>query len=185
MAGRRRIVRDGLVILSTREELFVQALLKGMNQTMAAIQAGCKPSSASALGTQMIQRPHVTARLAELKKKTDEARTIAVASLDQATRQNVLLDLIETRDMAKAQGNLGARLKANELLGRELGMFATKMDVSVDSPLDGLTRDALIALAAAFSGGARILEGNVIELDMVTQDVVSDTGEGGLIDPLS
>jgi hypothetical protein len=184
----RSKARNQLGILTVLQETFCQGIAKGLNQTLAAMEAGCPPNSASARGSNMMKMPAILARIAEVKRLTDQARTQSVAKVEMAHREGVLLDLVETREAAKAQGNLGARLKANELIGKELGMFVTRVDAVVSSPLDTMDRASLLSLLSLVNGG-KVIDGNVVEVPVLgtedTQDVVSDTDDDGYLDPLS
>lgn len=147
-------------------ERFALLIARGKSQIEAALAVGYSPVSASAQGSRLQHRPEVTERIHELRAVVAEQRLRNAEKVEAPSRENVILDVMETRERAKEVGNLPVRLKANEMIGKELGMFATKVDATVSSPLDTLNREALLGLLALMKGGARVVGGNVIEVDL-------------------
>jgi hypothetical protein len=122
----------------------------------------------------MVRHPVVQARLTYLRDQTDANRAAAMMRVEMPRREQVLANLIRIDLDAEKQGNLAARLKANELLGKELGMFVTRIDAMVSSPLDGLSRDQLLALANVFRPGGLTIEGDSVLA--LADDVSRETG---------
>jgi phage terminase small subunit len=56
--------------LSNRQEKFVREVVAGKSHREAAICAGYSQKSASCLGSQLMSKPRVRARILELKQKT-------------------------------------------------------------------------------------------------------------------
>ena len=112
--------------LSVKQAMFVQEYLKDFNGGQAAIRAGYSETGASVTGHRLLSYPNV---LASLKKAQDE----------RAIRVNITQDevLSMLRVEAKGEGqdtNAAARIRANELLGKHLGMFTDKLQVENTGP---------------------------------------------------
>lgn len=162
------------LVLTAKLEMFAQCVARGMTQSLAAVEAGYKPSDAASRGSKLMLVPAVAKRVEVLRKAVADQRLRSVESIEMPHREGILRDLVATRDMATKQNNLMARLKANEMLGKELGMFRQSVDMAISSPLDGMRREELLALASLFRpGGARLIEGNVVEIEAVPGSDVS------------
>ncbi len=77
---------------NNRHELFALALVKGRNQTQAAIEAGYMPSRAQQTGAELVLYSDITERRKELNQAT-EAETIASVK----ERKEVLTEVIRGR----------------------------------------------------------------------------------------
>lgn len=155
------------ILDNERWEAFAHNRAKGMNGTQAAKAAGFKTPAVDA--SRLIREPTVLARIEELKPQYEKMRMRAIEKVAVPTRMQVLEDLAAIRDEAKELGDLGSRMKANELIGRELGMFVTRVDAKIDSPLDRVNTAALLAVAAALQahrdGEIELVPAQVIEHD--------------------
>jgi hypothetical protein len=126
-----------------KHERFAQAMARGVNQTNAAKEAGYPEGAAHVRASEIMKRPEVKARIAELKAK---AETLAVKRV-ALSREEVLQQLLDVATKAMSTNNLTAANRAWELIGKELGMFVDrKMDVK--SPLDALNAQQIVALTA-------------------------------------
>lgn len=122
------------------------------NGTRAAIEAGYSPggnsNGAASRAVELLRRPLVKARIAELHSVVARLSLKAV-SVDRAW---VLKMLIENAESAVKAEDRPSANRALELVGKELGMFIDrKMDVK--SPLDALTAQELTALVELIDRG--------------------------------
>lgn len=62
--------------LTRKQEQFCQHFLVDLNRTQAAIRAGYSERSAYELGSQLMKKPHVLARINELMREREEATRI-------------------------------------------------------------------------------------------------------------
>lgn len=132
--------------LTDKQRRFVSEYLIDLNATQAAIRAGYSAKTAGRIGGENVQKPEIQKAISEAILKRQE-RT-------ELTAEEVIADLREVRDIcmgrkstkvievAKFEGNIytqrvetlmidpaGAN-KALELLGKHIGMFNDKMDVT-------------------------------------------------------
>ena len=118
--------------LNDKQQRFCDEYLIDLNATQAAIRAGYSEKTAKSIGHENLTKPDVIAYLSE-RQKEREIRT-------QITQDNVLRDIdkIKADAMTKIsdrEGNLSmnnhpAALKACELLGKHLGMFKDRVEMT-------------------------------------------------------
>jgi phage terminase small subunit len=102
---------------NARHERFVQELIKGRSQCDAFLAAGYKassPSVAYAHAARLVRNGKVRARLNELQSKEE---TMSLLTMEQHMEE-----LRGLREMAKANGQLSAAIKAEELRGKLRGL---------------------------------------------------------------
>ncbi len=93
------------------------------NQAAAAVRAGYSAKTAASQASRLLKNVNVAARVAELQAEAAERCEVTV--------DNVLTELAELRDAAKAAKQFGPAVRAEELRGKTLGMFVdTKRDES-------------------------------------------------------
>ena len=132
--------------LTDKQKRFVSEYLIDLNATQAAIRAGYSAKTAGRIGGENVQKPEIQKAISEAMSKQQE-RT-------ELTADEVIADLREVRDIcmgrkkirvievAKYEGEIntseieakmidpaGAN-KALELLGKHIGMFTDKMDMT-------------------------------------------------------
>ncbi len=120
--------------MNTKEARFVAEYLIDGNATRAAVRAGYSDRSASQLGYRLLKKDHI-------RKAIDEGRA-RLAKKAEVTAKGVLSDVQRVFELAVQAGQYSAALKAQELLGRHLGMWATPegswreptREVSTDGP---------------------------------------------------
>jgi hypothetical protein len=129
------------------------------NGTKAAIAAGYSPKGAHVRASQLL-------RLGKVKKRIER-----LTRRHEVTAERVLTRLDNLSLKAEESGNFPAAVKAEELLGKALGLFVDR-SVSVNVDLNGSHLEAIRALAARRSNpdsdagdDARLIEGEATEAD--------------------
>lgn len=122
--------------LSIREAAFAaQYVARHGNGTQAAIAAGYAPKSAHVSASLLIRRPKVQRRIERLTRK------------HEITADRVLTRLDNLSARAEESGNYPAAVRAEELIGKSLGMWVDR-SVSVSLDLTGQHIEAIRALSA-------------------------------------
>jgi phage terminase small subunit len=133
MAKKRKKARPRLRT-DARRSRFVVEYLRDMNGTKAAIRAGysksCARQIASRLLSQADMRSDIKSAMAERAKRTEW------------TADRVLEQLQEDHDGAVIEGQYASAVRADELLGRHLGMFAKEHKVELSMSLHDLVVQA-------------------------------------------
>src|SRR5262245_33714934 len=114
-----------------RQERFAELIVTGNNPVDAYVIAGFAPKAAYTCGPRLLKSPPVAMRIAELRHDVSRLEIVRYA----ATREDVLARLDELSHGAQAAGAWQAAIRAEELKGRELGMFAPRPEPNV--PWDG------------------------------------------------
>lgn len=117
------------ILTNQRHEKFCQLVAGGMPASRAYTEAGysCSSGSVDANASRLLKKDRVFNRVQELGEKTQSA-LIKLISVD---KQWVIEQLIENARMAKEEGQIGPANRALELIGKELGMFVDRKDVSM------------------------------------------------------
>jgi hypothetical protein len=184
---KERPKREGvyLRINERRMRLFAQAVAKGETLTGAAVAAGATKGAAGATGSRWIKRDDVQAMIEEERERLEAERQDTLTRVVVPTREDVLRDILEVRDEAKRTKNQTLRLKCNELVGKEIGMFVNRSEVAVSSALDAMPASVLLewrrAVEAA-SIGASVID---VTDDEEAQDVVPEGLDEAEHDPLA
>lgn len=71
------------VLANTRQELFCQELFKGQTMTDAAKAAGYSLVNASCIASRLVKKPHVSARLIELKEASADSAVLSVREAER------------------------------------------------------------------------------------------------------
>ena len=140
--------------LSIREAAFAaQYVAKHGNGTQAAIAAGYAPSAAHVAASRLIRRGKVKRQIDRLTRK------------HEITADRVLTRLDNLSAKAEESGNYPAAVRAEELIGKSLGMWVDR-SVSVSLDLTGQHIEAIRALASRRiqknitpGDGARVIDG--------------------------
>ena len=147
--------------LKGKQLRFVEEYLIDLNATQAAIRAGYSEDTAKEMGYENLTKPHIQKAIQEAQNKRAERVNV--------TQDDVLRGLLEIiamstgkqkiteTELSKVDGSIvpmdvekvcfepHAANKALELLGKHLGMFKDKVDVTNS---DGSLRPTIIELVA-------------------------------------
>jgi len=108
--------------LTAKQAAFVEEYLVDLNATAAAIRAGYSAKSARKVGSNLLTLPHVQAAIEEAMAERRERVEV--------TQDYVLARLkAEAELKGKGASHVG-RIRALELLGKHLGMFTEKREIS-------------------------------------------------------
>ena len=152
--------------LSIREAAFAaQYVAKHGNGTQAAIAAGYAPSAAHVAASRLIRRGKVKRRIDRLTRK------------HEITADRVLTRLDNLSAKAEESGNYPAAVRAEELIGKSLGMWVDR-SVSVNLDLTGQHIEAIRALSA------RRIQKNITPGDSATPiEASSPVYSGNTVNP--
>lgn len=135
-------------MLNPKRERFCQEYVKDLNATQAYIRAGYSPQGAGQGGERLLRNVEIAARIAEIQAKVSERLEL--------TQEKVLLNLEQSRVAAINDGQHSAAIKATELLGKHIGMWPNKQEITVNKmetmSLDEL--DRLIGWLRSFPDAA-------------------------------
>ena len=113
--------------LSPKQARFAREYLVDLNATQASIRAGYSEKTAKQQGSRLLTNADVRTRINELQ---DEVRQRTDMKTD-----DVIARLIELSEKAEAAGQYGAAVRAAELLGKRLGMFVNRLEISETSKM--------------------------------------------------
>ena len=109
------------VLNNPRHELFAQLVVSGKSLTESFVSAGFSKGNATSCARRLSRNEQVRTRIAELQTVAAQV-AITRATID---RDWVLSGL---REIAENGESEGARVRALELCGKELGMFVDRTD---------------------------------------------------------
>src|SRR5215475_15214052 len=112
--------RKALTLVRTRR--FVQEYLRDLNARQAAIRAGIPPKGAHTQATRLLKDVYVRACI-------EKAQAEFAVRYD-LTQDKIIRDVIDIGNAAFADGNFATALKAKELIGRHIGMWPNKAEVT-------------------------------------------------------
>jgi phage terminase small subunit len=114
--------------LSTRQQLFIAAMQRGVTGTQAAIEAGYSAHSAKSRAHVLMTNERVSAELARVREK------LAAEAEYNGTKCMAELDNAITFALETKQPN--AYVKAIELRARLAGLLRDKLDITVEQKVD-------------------------------------------------
>jgi phage terminase small subunit len=135
-----RSATNKLTGLTDKQEAFVQAYLSGENASDAYRQAydaaGMKPSTIWENACRLLSHGKVAARVGEINAEKEEHRR-----MQQVSRAEFVLQKLTS--IASSAENSGTTVRALELLGKHVGLFTDKVEVSTteDRTADQIERD--------------------------------------------
>ena len=109
--------------MTPRQNLFVAEYTLSRNATSAAVKAGYSPRTARQMGSENLTKPDIRAAVAEHEQAT--ARKL------ELEREKVLAGLLEAVEVARAQGDPGAMVRAWSEVARVCGYHAPDRAVKV------------------------------------------------------
>ena len=115
---------NGNSILTPKQDTFCREYLVDLNATAAARRAGYSARNADKIGSELLGKTGVAARISALQAEA--------AKRNEITLDDVIQMLVEDRRDAKAAGQHGPAVRAAELLGKHLGAFTDRMILSQD-----------------------------------------------------
>jgi hypothetical protein len=158
------------VLAEERWELLAMGLADGLSQDKAAVGAGYKPNNARVTASKTLKRhPEIMQRVEEIKNdrskiyELNRIMPVAKAAHELGINKKVIMEqLFDNALIAKAaipvtkngenigiyQSNISASNQAFMLLGKELGMFTDRQDVTVNTR-QGMTDDQLRAFVVS------------------------------------
>ena len=134
--------------LRPRQALFASEYLVDLNATRAAVRAGYSPATARQMGAENLTKPVIAGAIDAAKQARSERLEI--------TQDDVLRGLHQEATRTGEGTSHAARVSAWALLGKHLGMFAEKLDVTVQS---GLAARLEAAVARQNLAGLMITDG--------------------------
>ena len=120
--------------LSQKQKRFGREYMVDFNVAAAYVRAGYSKNGAQSGGSRLFRDSRIQAYIAELEAEATERAGLSV--------DGVLKNLREDRDAARAAGQYGPAVRADELLGKYLAMFTdVSKNVVVDDipPEDAIT----------------------------------------------
>lgn len=108
--------------LNEKQKRFVEEYCIDYNATQAAIRAGYSPKSAEVTACRLL-------RNAKICEAIDQKR-VKIAEKAELSAEWVLRELARNHELAKGIGELAASNKALELIGKHLGMFKDKVEMT-------------------------------------------------------
>ncbi len=109
--------------LNEKQKRFAREYLVDLNATQAAVRAGYAPRTAKVQGSRLLTHAAVR-RLIDMRKEQRAQKIEVTADL-------VLTELLKVatqEDVAQ-----GTKVRACELLGKHIGMFADRLDLKVEN----------------------------------------------------
>ena len=156
--------------LTTKMQVFVDEYFVDFNGSAAVLRAGYKSKSPNKLATKLLQHPLVAEAVAEKKKERQKETELS--------QEYVIQKLIAIAERQE-DGNPQAALRSLELLGKTMGMFKDRQEISgpdgeaiqmeqkvkqsaeeFTSKLQQLARRADTKLASSGAGVLRVVNGD-------------------------
>ena len=122
-------------MLNPKQRAFTVEYMKDKNATQAAIRAGYSPKTACSQGFDLLRKPEIAQAIEEMEKAAQARAGITVEKIVDRINKIAEDPNCLPRD----------RLKADELLGKYLGMFTEKVEMKGEidttvSKLDGILK---------------------------------------------
>lgn len=153
--------------LTAKQKRFIEEYLIDLNATQAAIRAGYSPHTAYSIGSELLKKPEIRARvdkeMAERSKRTginadrvvielariglvnpDDLINFSSATVKENAKEDDLKAIASVKVKVTTSDNsetvereikLYDKIKALELLGKHLGMFTDKLEISGNMPV--------------------------------------------------
>lgn len=138
--------------LTAKQSRFITEYLIDLNATQAAIRAGYSAKTATLIGSENLRKPYlkeeIDKRCAEINKKSQDKMSFIINGLTEIAKN----------------GDDQHRLKAFELLGRYMGAYSDKIEVTDNSP-----KVLNVTFEGVLPGDERIKDTGESETDTVPQ----------------
>jgi len=131
--------------LTAKQEKFCQEYIIDLNATNAAIRAGYSVKAAHVTSSRLLRNAKVMHIIAKKRQ--------VIAEKTEINAENILNSLIQIREKCQEEDDRGkidssGALKANELLGKHIGMFTQKIEASI---VDGTKKAEVKAMFDSMS----------------------------------
>ena len=110
--------------LTIKQERFVEEYLIDLNATQAAIRAGYSKNTAAEIGCENLTKPNIAEAIANARKELSDRVLV--------TQDMVVKGLLREAELTDEGSTQGARVSAWAHLGKHLGMFTEKVELSGD-----------------------------------------------------
>lgn len=154
-------------MLTPKQERFVQEFLIDLNSTQAAIRAGYSRRTAKSIGSENLTKPDIQAKISQDRAEQAEAAKISakwvldnlievsercmqktpVMKFDR--EEKCMRQITDENGEGVWQFDASGANRALELIGKHIGMFVDKHDVTVREGLQELMRKAEERVATA------------------------------------
>lgn len=126
--------------MTPRQARFVEEYLVDLNASAAARRAGYSVRTAEWQGPQLLGKPHVAAAVA--------AKQAELSERTETTQGQVLADLKRLAAKAERAGEFSPSIRARELIGKHIGMFSDRVQLTGagGGPLETVTRIEIVAV---------------------------------------
>ena len=132
------MARDKKMTLTEKQKRFIDEYLIDLNATAAAVRAGYSKKNAGKIGPRLVGESRITQALADRiharMKRTEITQDFVLENLKEIVERSMQHDGADDYDPRAAA-------KALELLGRHLGMFTDKVNLSGELTVPGLLQE--------------------------------------------
>lgn len=141
--------------LTAKQALFVAEYMVDLNATQAAIRAGYSKKTAYSQGQRLLKNVEVQKSIAKSQQKTQERI--------EYTADDWRKDVMRLAELAEKSNDASNALKARDMLGKSLGIYSEKRDLTSSdgsmTPTKGpdmskLSDEAIKELRAAYDSPA-------------------------------
>lgn len=129
--------------LTPKQERFCQEYIKDMNASRSALAAGYSEHTAPKIGSENLQKPEVSQRIAELQRPIAEKAivdaTYVLTSLKAIAERCMQAELVSDKDgvtTGEYKFDAAGANRALELLGKHLVLFTDRVKVDADVSLN-------------------------------------------------
>lgn len=145
------VAPKGEAKLTAKQELFCQEYLIDLNATQAAIRAGYSENTAGSIGGENLKKPEIASRVKELMaariEKTGVSQEWVLMRLVEISDRCVQAKPVQEWDYAEGcfkntgeyEFDSSGANKATELIGKHLGMFKDKIELSGELAVKQIT----------------------------------------------
>ena len=164
---------NGICRLTPKQQAYAYAYVETGVEAEAYRQAynasGMSANAVRVEACRLLKNPNVALMVQRLREKAAERVGLNVA--------DVLVALMEDRALARKLGNPSAAIRADELLGKHIGMWPTRIKATVDHKhthaLDDASVDELRAMLAEIRAKRAALEGQALKEGRVIEGTVT------------